>query len=71
MMWLRMSGAIPQPTIYIYMAWTGAPFYLDEKCDGTSPGGIQSRLVIVAVCLTTPANVEPINLTTRKYSGST
>jgi hypothetical protein len=71
LLWLRMSGAIPQPTIYTYMAWTGTPFYLDEKCDGRSPGVIQSRLVIIVVCLTGLGKVGAIRLTTWKYSGCT
>jgi len=52
LLWLRMSGAIPQPTAYASMAWTGTPFYLDEKYDSVSPGEINSRLVILAVCCT-------------------
>jgi hypothetical protein len=59
---LRMSGAIPQSTIYIYMAWTG------KEGDGGSPGEIQSRLISL---LSHWTNIEAIRLTTWKYCGST
>lgn len=40
------------------MAWTGTPFYLDEKYDSGTPGEIHARLVILAVALDT-VKLEP------------
>ena len=69
LLWLRMSGALPHPTVCAYMACTGTPFYL-EKYDSGSAGEIHSRSLIHGA-YTGHGDVWAVRLTTWKYRGST